>query len=315
MLGFTEFKNEFVTRCSERLAACTGACAGSGVKIEEQRITKAQLGELTGLIFRAGASSCAPTLYAEDFYRMYRDGHSLDELSIAAAGNISRYLREAPDLSENAFEDTANLRIRLLNRSRNSGFLNKVPYMDTGCGLVLVAEVVSGEYRAVVTESLLDSIGISRDELFDTAVSNSVEKDPPVLFELSELLSLGHDICANLLDKAPGTILPAPDSLYLLSNKDSFRGAAALFYPGVAEKICELMGGTFYVLPSSVHEVLILPFSEGDPQKLADIICSANKTVVDKSDFLSDDLYLCKEGVVSRINCSITSAVTGTLPC
>ena len=295
MLDYHGFKNEFISCCRQKLGESAFAFADKKVYIEEQPVKKAQAGELTGLIFRTRGSSCSPTLYVEDFFRMYESGHSVDDLSLAALTNVIPYIDKAPGFPEDAFEDTANLRVRLLNISRNSDYLKEVPHKDSGCGLALIAEVRCGEYRAAVTDSLLESMEISRDELFEIALENSAAADPPVLYELSELLMKGHDCCTDLLDEGSGSF-SVSEPLYLLSNRDCFRGSAVLFYPGLLEKLCVFMKGDFFVLPSSVHEVLLLPESDGDPERLADIIGSANRTVVSDDDYLSDDLYICRSG-------------------
>ena len=314
MLDYSGFKSEFISLCRDRLSECARICADNEVYIEEQIVKKAQSGELTGLIFRSRGSTCSPTIYVEDFFRMYKSGHSVDDLSVAAMMNVIPYINNAPGFPEDTFEDTANLRVRLLNISRNSEYLKGVPHMDCGCGLALIAEVRSGEFRAVVTSGLLESMEISRNELFETALENSMAADPPVLYELSELLMKGHDCCTDLLETESGAFIPA-DSLYLLSNRDCFWGSAVMFYPGLLGRLCELLNGAFFVLPSSVHEVLLLPESDGDPQRLADIICNANRTVVSEEDYLSDDLFICRSGRLRRITFSKAFPGSANLPC
>ena len=132
--------------------------------------------------------------------------------------------------------------------------------------------------------------------------------------KLRSILMKGHDLCRNLLEEEYAAFIPT-DSLYLLSNRDCFWGSAALFYPGLLGKLCELLNGSFFVLPSSVHEVLLLPESDGDPQRLADIICNANRTVVSEDDYLSDDLFICRSGRLRRISFSRTFPESANLPC
>lgn len=302
MLDYTGFKNEFITLCRQKLDESAFASTSNKVFIEEHTVKKAQYGELTGLIFRTGGSTCSPTIYVEDFFRMYKSGLSVDDLSLAALANVVPYINTTPDFPENAFEDAANLRVRLLNSSRNREYLKSVPHIDSGCGLALIAEVRSGEFRAVVTDGLLDSMEISRDELFETALENSAVEEPPVLYSLPELLEEGHCSCRNYLNEGGSPVLASDITLYMLSNKECFRGAAVLFYPGMTAKLCELLGGAFYVLPSSVHELLLLPVAEGDPQKLGSIISSANRTVVSDDDYLSDDLFICEAGTLRKIS-------------
>ena len=301
MLDFREFKSEFIASCRSNIASFTD-CFGCGdIEIEERSVTKAQRGPLNGLIFRGPETVAAPTYYVEDFYHMYRNGASISELSFDITQNAFHYIHEDPpmtfDESAKSFEDASNLRVRLINSSRNGELLSTVPHRETGCGLSLIPEVRSGPYRAVVTRELMKSFGISEHDLMLIALANTAAFDEPVLADLTEMLSLGQDNCENLLLKEFSTEpLPAPDSLYVLTNEKFFWGASVLMYPGMTSRLSSLLGGDFYVLPSSVHEVLLLPASMGNPEKLLDTIHEGNRTVVNEEDFLSDDLIICESG-------------------
>ena len=301
MLDFREFKSEFVAACRSNIASFTECFGCRDIEIEERSVTKAQRGHLNGLIFRTSDTVAAPTYYVEDFYSMYRDGASISELSFDIAQNAFHYIHEDPPLSfeesAKSFEDAANLRIRLINSSRNAELLSTVPHRETGCGLSLIPEVRSGPYRAVVTKELMKSFGISEHDLMLIALANTAAFDVPVLADLTEMLCVGQDDCENLLLKGLSTEpLPAPDSLYVLTNDKFFWGASVLLYPGMTSRLSALLGGDFYVLPSSVHEVLLLPLSMGDPDKLLETIHEGNRTVVNEEDFLSDDLIICENG-------------------
>ena len=77
--------------------------------------------------------------------------------------------------------------------------------------------------------------------------------------------------------------------MYVLSNIEGEHGAAALFYPGVQEKISEVVGGDYYVLPSSIHEVLIIKDDIGiKPKELAQMVKGINEMQVGPLDKLAD---------------------------
>lgn len=300
MLGFREFKDEFISSCRSSIASFTDCFDCGDIEIEERSVTKAQRGSLSGLIFRAPGTIAAPTYYVEDFYKMYRSGASIGDLSFEIAKNAFHFIHETPVFPSIAttasFEDPSNLRVRLINSLRNSELLKNVPYRDTGCGLALIPEVRSGEFRAVVTNELMKSFGMSADEILDRSLENAASYDPAVLADLTDVLSVGQDNCKNLLEGPLSPVLPAPGSLCVLSNKSFCWGASALFYDGMASRLSGLLGGDFYVLPSSVHEVLILPEAVGDPEKLIETIHEGNRTVVSDEEFLSDDLIICESG-------------------
>lgn len=302
MLSFTEFKNEFIKCCQSLVTAIASAGTYKDVEIEERMVAKAQRGNLTGLIFKTPESVCAPTFYVEDYYEMYKDGRALEELSVTMVQEAYKYTYcppEFPDIDPDNLAGLGDFGVRLLNKKTNREFLKNIPHICNS-GLALIAEIKSGEFRAVITNDLLESLGMTHKELFDRALADSASNDRATLYRISDIICDRPDSHENLL-YASGIDLPLPASLYVLSNEESFWGAAALFYPGMLSKLSELMGGDFYVLPSSVHEVLLLPVTEGDPQQLTEIIRSANVTVVNTDDYLSDDLYLCESGKLRRV--------------
>ena len=316
MLDFTEFKNEFINGCRNELAGVARFSPYSGIELEEQIITKAQRGRLTGLIFKEPGTVCAPTFYVEDFYDMYKEGRSLKDLSAAVVQDAYRYIHNPPDFSDiypDVLSGQGLFGVRLLNKSGNRDYLEGVTYLDVGCGFVLIAEIRSGDFRAVITNRLLDSLDMTKEALFERALEDSSMNDRATLYDLADMLPAFPQANVNLLDSAAGTVLP-PVSLYILSNESSFWGAAVLFYPGMLARHSDLMGGSFYVLPSSVHEVLLLPVTEGDPQKLVDIIRSANRTVTDSDVFLADELFICESGRLRQVSYGGVVPSPGSLP-
>lgn len=316
MLDFTEFKKEFVAGCRNELADLARIASFGGIELEERSITKAQRGELSGLIFKAPDTICAPTYYVEDFYEGYKGGETVENLVLTAVQNVCHYIQHPPvfpDIEPGFFDDPDKLRVRLLNKAKNRDYLSGVPHVED-CGLALIAEIRSGEYRTVVTNDLLASSGMNRDAMLETALENSAACDRATLYDLSEVFQNAWGECENLLELDAGEG-PLPVSLYVLSNEDSFYGAAALFYPGMLSRLEELMGGSFYVLPSSVHEVLLLPVTDGDAQKLADIIKTANRTVTTSDVFLADDLFICEAGRLRQVSYGGTVPAPGVLPC
>ena len=82
----------------------------------------------------------------------------------------------------------------------------------------------------------------------------------------------------------------------VVSNEKHFRGAAVLFYPGVMEEIAMKLGGDYYIITSSVPEVLAIP---ADPSLSVDylnqLVTEANLLHVPENERLSDGVYLYEE--------------------
>ena len=299
MLSITEFMNEFIAESRGIL----DIDPDGPFEIETGSVTKAQRGELTGIRFLKQGSSLAPTLYIEDLYAYYADGHPVEEVACDAVATIKKSFSIDLPFSEDDMDISEmkdDMRPRLLSKERNRAIAKKVPHMDVGGGLMMIADVVRGDYRAMITKEILSGTGISEKELFKIALGN-LSKDDAVLYELAEVVDAQTEGKADFL-KNERTVKDM-DEVFLLSNKDMFWGAAALFYPGVIDRLHELMGD-FYVIPASVHELLVLSVSaDFDPKNVIGVVRTANRSVVRGNDILSDDIYVCESDKLKRVAC------------
>ena len=315
MLDLISFKDEFVSQCRSALFDLGAA----DMKIEERTVNKSQRGTLNGMLFIREGHNCAPTLYIEDYYTAYKAGNSIKHLSHSAVETAISSMETADMLAKETEEllgdPQRNLRVRLINRGRNKEYLKGIPCMELECGFVFVAEIGQGEYGAVITDSILEDYEMTIDELFDTAIENTSERYPAVLHDLGESVIGDPESCVNLLTqpvvRAPAGAGPG----FVLTNSRYFWGAGALFYPGVMDRIHELLGGDFYVLPSSVHELILIPEDGQDEQLLARMVRSANRSVVDDSDILADDLFICESGRLRRVSYGGVIPPSTGLPC
>lgn len=73
--------------------------------------------------------------------------------------------------------------------------------------------------------------------------------------------------------------------MLVLSNRGSREGAALLFNEDVLERISEVMNGDYYIIPSSIHEVIVL--KEMPAPELNQMIAEVNNTQVEPEDVLS----------------------------
>ena len=151
------------------------------------------------------------------------------------------------------------LGVRLVDEKMQEEALRELVHRRVGCGYALTAfaafSLEDGEGTLVhLTGRLAKRLGLDGERLFEAALESSVKNRPPVLRDLAAILA---DVPAQDLFAAPP---PArPPQILVLTTRQTVCGAAALFYPGIAEQIARVAGGSYFVLPSSVHEMLILP--------------------------------------------------------
>ena len=74
-----------------------------------------------------------------------------------------------------------------------------------------------------------------------------------------------------------------------LTNGDKMNGAGLILQGDLMQQIEEIVGGDFYILPSSCHEVLVIPEAMGmDVKELSAMVQQVNETEVSTEDRLSD---------------------------
>ena len=144
----------------------------------------------------------------------------------------------------------------------------------------------NGRSCVVVSKPLMEMYGIDEKQLFADAEKNSLANEPIVFTPLGDMIK-------SLIESEE---LPSPEEAgivtYIATNKSGFQGAAVAGYPDFAEKAAETIGGSFYMIPSSVHEFILIK-DDGMPKAkdLNAMIKNVNETVLEPRDILSAQCY------------------------
>lgn len=288
---------EFIKIVKEELPDFLPDEIASGLIIDDVEISKMNDQKLHGLTFRPKGSDAAPTLYVDDLYERHENGEDIGFLLVDLANryDVARHAPTPPtvDLSWDSVRN--DLTVRLLEKKRNIDFLSNMPYVDVGNGLAMIADINmpgdrDGDWRIAINHGVMDQLGVDRNELFLNAMDSAVTKEPAVLTDMTQALFSPDK--ENLLDRTEPLEPMDVGGMYVLTNESGNLGASALFYPDVKEKAAEMLGCGYYVLPSSVHECILVPESAGINEKeLCDMVKQANRTVVEPKDVLSDNVY------------------------
>lgn len=80
--------------------------------------------------------------------------------------------------------------------------------------------------------------------------------------------------------------------VYMLTNDTGINGAFCLLYDDVIKNFAKEQNWNVYILPSSVHELMLVPEQEDTALEfLAELVVEANQTAVGLIDLLSDNIY------------------------
>ncbi|MCR5719172.1 MAG: DUF5688 family protein [Lachnospiraceae bacterium] len=269
-----------------------------GQKLSVERVTKNNDVVLWGLRLKKDDRNVAPTVYINSFYADYKTGGDLKEikerlLEVLKANAPTKNV----DLSFYTDFDKVKDRIafKLVNKNRNEVFLKDVPYkeyLDLAIVFYYVyTDSVLGEGSILVREPHIKLWGVDVDTLYKEALKNT----PRLLQESFEdmggvLKKLCSQKCSELERLLEQGAFNMP--MYVLGNRKRLFGAAVILYPGVLGDVSDVMGGDFFVLPSSVHETIVVTDKLlRDSFQAKKMIREINITQLEPEDVLSDSLY------------------------
>lgn len=142
-----------------------------------------------------------------------------------------------------------------------SPYASDSPAKVIGGDMMLVAQVRFNEHETtVISNKLLEEYGITKDQLFEDAIANALDKEPAVIQSLGDIV---------------GEKTPFPTYI-VTNNLTGNLGAAAIAYPNVLDEVASKIGGNFYLIPTSIHECMAVPTEHADPKELNNIIDEAN---------------------------------------
>ena len=255
-------------------------------------------GPMTAIVIRPEGVDAIPLIYLESYYDRYRDGEKMEDLLQHLADSYTdavqfRAKMRLPKMDRESLE--GHLRLRLVNTKTNPGMLANAVNRPAGCGFSLVVyidlESMSGFQGMIqVSDTMAKSMGYGEEkEVFAQAMEDSVAHIPAVMNRIEDtVFRIGTEDGPEDLFQSE-TLPVSGRGMYVLTNSEGAYGASALFYPGVKERVSEVIGGDYYVLPSSIHEVLILKdMPDLDPKELVQMVKEVNETQVAPLDRLAD---------------------------
>ena len=242
---------------------------------------------LTGVCIKDG--KVGAVFYIDDFFDSGMDEY---ECAHEVIENYRLYGKpefdpEEYDYSFEAIKD--KLTVKVVSIEKNRALLDRLVYKDMGCGLAIIPAIdISKNYMTNVSKTLAEHEGYDTDELIEAALRSVSKSAPAVMKDLGSATFGGE---TNLLEN-PDTELIENGGLFVLSNKENMNGASVMFYEGVLDKAMLVIGSSFYILPSSIHEVILVPSTfNGSVSEFKKMVVTANKTVVEPYEVLSDDVY------------------------
>lgn len=267
---------------------------GGAFRTELKEVRKNNGVLLHGLMIMPEGSNVAPTIYLETFHAAYEDGVTFREVLDRI---LEIYREELPGekIDMNFFKSFEKVRdricYRLIGRQGNEALLDRIPYVEfldlAVCFYYAYSGRALGEGTILIHNSHLEYWNVGVKELMSLAQKNTPRIFPGRLSPMREMLEEVMGLREELPEEQDGEI-----ELAVLTNARRLHGAACILYPGMLERIGELKKNSFYIIPSSIHEVLILEKTGLErPEELKAMIREVNGQHMAAEEVLSDNLY------------------------
>lgn len=236
----------------------------------------------------------SPAIHLDYFYEQYQQKVSMEEIVkqlLECYKRAKKTGRFDPDFYLNFEAIRKKIFCRIINFEKNQESLEKMPHRRfLDLAVVYYCEVeddMFGKGMVLIQKDHLQVWEIEEEELHALAVENTFYDIP---YELKEVSELVQEISGSELEILPETYVP----MYVLTNIRKYFGAVNLYFPEILEKIAEKLQADFYVLPSSIHECMIVPVVEENHMRGADyqeMVEEINANFVDCEEVLSDSVY------------------------
>ena len=281
-MNITSFTNQIIYFLQQQF--------GDDYHIFSRKVTKNNGVTLTGIVARRENINSFPTIYIDDYYREDIKEEEIREI----VSEMAQRLRQADltrpvDLSGFTDFQKAKTRLayKLINTEKNCELLKNIPnrpFFNLSIVYYYLIEDASfqGKATVLIRNSHLDTWKITEEELYETAYYNA-----PVL--LPSKVQNMNDILDGVF---PKKMFEDMVPMFVLSNKEKLFGAACMLYPDELKTFAEEIDRDLFVLPSSVHETILLPKCAGmNQESFLDIVTETNHSQVAEEEVLADSVF------------------------
>lgn len=247
-----------------------------------------------------------PTIYLEDFFSRYENGCAFSTVFKEIIDIYEKY--KDPDfLDLDFFSDYEKVKkmisVKIINAEYNKELLQDVPHkMIEDLAIVAIVQISNSDNHigsVLVHNNHICMWGVRASKLIDEAIENSARMQTVMFKRLAEVImdmyddpfSSEEEETGDNFEEEFGFDEDAP-SMYVLTNKAQMFGAAVMTYPGLLDKIGDKLECNYYIIPSSIHELIILPDNiTGHISNINEMISSINSEMLSKEEVLSNHAY------------------------
>ncbi len=245
--------------------------------------------KFTGIAITVRDEQISPNIYMDYYYMLYSEKKDMNHILELITEEYRKARENIDDYDFRPVENMDiqnNIFLKLINFDKNREMLADCPYIkyeDLAITFrILVKSDDSGIASACISNREFHKLNMDIDSLYNIAKENTRKLFPPILQRLDQMM---HDEFPDMFG------LPSGMDLYVLTNNQGINGAVYMSYEDI---ICDFAKehGSFYILPSSIHEVILFPREQDEArEELSEMVMEINRYVVADTEYLSDSVY------------------------
>lgn len=292
-MDYESFKEQFIEDLKVRLYE-----QGAEVNISVHEVNK--LNEsYEAITVTPEDSNIGVNIGIDKFYGAVQDGTPYEDVVDKAVSVIGKGIEERPEIDVASLTDYSQMKEKLamevVSAEANKEMLETVPHQNMEDMAVVYRFVLNsddeGRASILVTNQILESMGVTPEQLHADAMENAPQIKPAEIKGMSEVMAEMMGIeQAEMMGLVP--MDPKDEQMFVATVPDKVHGAGVLAYQNFMDQAAERVGGDFFILPSSIHEVLIVPDNgKMDLKDLESMVKEVNATQVAPADKLTDSVY------------------------
>jgi hypothetical protein len=262
--------------------------------VNVQKICKNNGIKLHGLSIMKKGQCISPTIYLEIYLQLYEGGMPLSKIVNKIMDMYDKGMPKET-MSLKFFKDFEQVKNRIMykivNTKKNEELLEQIPhirFLDLSiCFFYPYYHKTLGNGSILIYNNHVDLWQTNKRDLYALAKFNTPKVFLPEIMSMEEVIE-SYDPSTMPEVKEMASEVP----MYVLSNKAHYFGATCMIYPQVLQNISRNFDKNFYILPSSIHEVILLPSSAGgNRRELREMVKDVNRTALAPDEILSDSVY------------------------
>lgn len=329
-MNFENFIKEIKQMVKENL--------GQSVKVEEKTVLKNNGVKLTGIIIMEEEENCVPNIYLNSYYEEFKEGRCMRDIVY----EITKYYEKhkvSGKVNMDCFSDyekmKGNICYRLIHYEKNIELLKQIPhikYLDLAIVFYCMVQNESiGNGSILIRNEHINKWNIDLQTLYNKAIENTrvllkgtitpmedvicemmkrkmiYEIESSVHRQMSSNITVTEEMVEPIIQEMMQSVYSEAKGpkMYVASNESKNYGATTILYESFLENFANKTESDYYILPSSIHEVILIPVGNEPDEvfQLKKMVYEVNRTELDDEEVLSDSIYLFKRssGIITRV--------------